>query len=378
MAKSNKETIKTEQFFSAINPYIQINIPSPKETDIRGKEFVAFGDKNDYPSYLWSLYQEVPTLSSAINATADYVCGNEVICNVPRFEKTVNRKGENINDVFEKCAVDKVVFGGFYLNIIRDNAGNIAEIYHLDYRNVRSDKKNERFYYSEDWSKSYGRIKCLVYPKFVPTFNQTSSVLFCKGSKARETYTLPIYNSAIVSCEIERKINQYHLNSISNGFSASFMVNFNNGQPSDEIRNEIEKNLNEKFSGSENAGRIMVSFNADKDHQCEVTPFDIKDFGEKYNTLAKRSKEQIMTCFGTSGAIFGIMQENIGFNNQEFMSQFTLYNKTRVLPIQKEMIDTFDKVFGIEKSITIEPFTINFDEMEMSNSDNNLTEKTVE
>ena len=85
-----------------------------------------------------------------------------------------------------------------------------------------------------------------------------------------------------------------------------------------------------------------------------------------------------MTCFGTSGAIFGIMQENIGFNNQEFMSQFTLYNKTRVLPIQKEMIDTFDKVFGMENSISIEPFTISFDEMEMSNTDNNLTEKTVE
>ena len=42
------------------------------------------------------------------------------------------------------------------------------------------------------------------------------------------------------------------------------------------------------------------------------------------------------------------------------------------------MIDTFDKVFGMEGSITIDPFTINFDEMEMSNSDNNLTEKTVE
>ena len=42
------------------------------------------------------------------------------------------------------------------------------------------------------------------------------------------------------------------------------------------------------------------------------------------------------------------------------------------------MVDAFDKVFGVENSITIEPFTINFDEMEMSNSDNNLTEKTVE
>ena len=38
---------------------------------------------------------------------------------------------------------------------------------------------------------------------------------------------------------------------------------------------------------------------------------------------------------------------------------------------QKEMCDVFDKVFGVENSISIEPFTISFDEMEMSNSDNN-------
>ena len=73
MSQNKKETIKTENFFSAINPYISINIPSPKEEDVRGKEFVAFGDKNDYPGYLWSLYQEVPTLSSVINSTVDYV-----------------------------------------------------------------------------------------------------------------------------------------------------------------------------------------------------------------------------------------------------------------------------------------------------------------
>ena len=42
------------------------------------------------------------------------------------------------------------------------------------------------------------------------------------------------------------------------------------------------------------------------------------------------------------------------------------------------MQDTFDKVFGMENSISIEPFTISFDEMEMSNTDNKLEEKTVE
>lgn len=367
MANKKTNTIKETVNFSAINPTIEVNIPSAAECDVKGKDFVAYGEHNDYPDYLYSLYEDVPTLASIINGTIDYICGNDVTCNVERFSKTVNRKGETLNDVFEKCAMDKIVFGGYYLNIIRDAKGEVAEIYWLDFRNVRTDKKNEVFYYSEDWSRSYGRVKYLVYPKFVQSFNQASSVMFVKGSKSRETYPRPIYYPSIKSCEIERKINNFHLNSISNGLVASYLINFNNGTPSDELKNEIEKNINEKFAGDDNAGRIMLSFNSDKDHSAELIPLDVTDFGVKYQTLADRSRNQIFISFGTSGALFGNTQDGIGFNNQEYMAQFALYNKTRILPIQKEMCDSFDKIFGVENSVSIEPFSIVFEDSELNN-----------
>jgi len=366
---SKEKTIRQEVCMSAINPVINVNIPSPKESEIRGKDFVSFGEHNDYPDFLWSLYEDVPTLAAIINGTTDYVCGNDVICNVDRFKTKVNSRNETINDIFEKCALDKLVFGGYYINIIRDAKGDVCELYHLDYRNVRTDKKNEVFFYSEDWSKSYGRVKYLLYPKFVASFNQPSSVIFVKGAKSRDVYSKPLYYPAIKSCEIERKINEYHLNSISNGFTASYLINFNNGQPSDELKNEIEKNVNEKFAGSENAGRIMMSFNSDKDHGAEIIPLTVQDFGEKYNTLASRSKQQISVAFGANLNLFGSTTESLGFNNEEYMSTFALYNKTRVLPIQKEMIDSFDKIFGIKDSLTISPFSIDFGEIKQREPD---------
>lgn len=357
-------TIVEKQFFAAINQTTEIIIPSATEELARGRdrEFISYGKDNRFPDYLWSLYEDVPTLAAIVNGTADYATGEGVICNVKGFDIQMNSKGETIEEIMAKCMIDKMVFGGYYLSIIRDRAGKVAEVYHIDYRNVRTDKKNEVFFYSEDWSKkSTGRVDTILYPKFLYNVDQPASILFVKGKSNRDVYTKPIYYPSLVACEIERKINKFHLNSISNGFSASYMINFNNGQPTDEIKEEIEKNINKKFAGSENAGRIMLTFNSDKDHSTTVLPFDIKDFGEKYTKLASRSKEQISISFGCNLNLFGNTTENLGFNSEEYKSSFLLYNKTRILPLQNEFSMVMDKIFGQDNTITIEPFIIDFE-----------------
>lgn len=49
-----------------------------------------------------------------------------------------------------KMALDLLVFGGFAIQVIRNMAGGIAEVYALDFMKVRSDEKNEIFYYCDD------------------------------------------------------------------------------------------------------------------------------------------------------------------------------------------------------------------------------------
>lgn len=135
---------------AAIHPYVEKNIITPEEIDIKGRDFVSWGSRNDYPDYLLSLYNSVATLRSIINGSIDYVLGDEVRCTVEQFSLKVNSKGETIKDIIKNIAKDIFLYGGFALNIIRNRLGKVAEVYYLDFRNVRSDKKNENFYYSED------------------------------------------------------------------------------------------------------------------------------------------------------------------------------------------------------------------------------------
>ena len=361
MAKTTNNIEKAKIQLSALNPYLQDNKVENVEKEISGVDFLAWGTDNQYPDYLFSLYTECATLQSIINGTTDFVCGNDIACNLPIFEKTVNKNGDTILDIIQRISTDYLIFGGFALQVIRNAVGEITELYWVDFTKIRSDKKNEVFFYSEDWCKSYGRVKFIIYPKFNETDSNPSSIFYYKGNKTRGTYPTPIYNAAITACELEKKINQFHLSEINNNFLTSKIINFNSGVPDDDLKNEIERNLNEKFSGSENAGRILISFNNNKDSETTVADIPQDEFGERYDSLAKRSTSQIFTAFRATPNLFGLPTETTGFNQQEFAEAFKLYNRTAVKPIQKVIVDTFDKIFGVDGSITIEPFNLEYD-----------------
>ena len=363
MAKTinNIELKKNNLAFAALNPYLQDNKVENVEKEISGKDFIAWGNDNRYPNYLFSLYEDCATLQSIINGTTDFVCGNDISCNLPIFEKTVNKNGDTINDIIQRISTDYLIFGGFALQVIRNALGNISEIYWIDFTKLRSDKKNEVFFFSDEWDKSYGRVKYIVYPKFNPDDSNPSSIFYYKGNKTRSTYPTPLYNAAITSCELEKKINEFHLNEISNNFLTSKIINFNSGVPDDDLKNEIERNINEKFSGAENAGRLLISFNANKDSETTVADIPQDEFAERYDALQKRCREQIFTAFRATPNLFGLPTETTGFNQQEFAEAFKLYNRTVVRPIQQIIIKSFDKIFGVDGSITIEPFDLEYD-----------------
>lgn len=349
-------------FLAAIDQYVQTNTVSSEEKKISGKDYITWGDNNKYPQFLWDLYTNCATLQTIVNGTSDYVSGDDVICNVQGFERTINKKGETIKDLIQRISLDYLIFGSFAIQVIRNFVGGIAELYWIDVNKLRSDEKNEVFYFSDDWSKSYGRVKTIKYPKFNINDDNATSIFYYKGNKTRSVYGTPIWGAAVRNAQIENCITDFHLNEISNNFMTSKLISFNNGAPSDEVKSEIEKNLSEKFAGTGNAGRVMISFSDSKENAPEVISLATDNFAERYNTLEKRNKEQIYCAFRATPVLFGLVTESNGFATSEYSDSYKLFNKTVISPIQQAIIDSFDKIFGETDSITITPFSITFEE----------------
>ena len=332
----------------------------PQQTEVDGvKDYVQWGKDNQYPEYLYGLFNDVSSLKTIIEGTADYVCGNDVTCNIKGFDVEVNTKGDTMRELVRLLARDYLIYGGFAIQVIRNKIGDIRELYYVDFRYLRSSKKNEVFWYSEDFGKKYVRSsKTVVYPKFIrENRDVTSSILYVTNDKSK-TYPTPRYSGSIKACEIERNIDSYHLSSLENGFSGSYILNFLNGIPTDEMKAEIEKNVNEKFCGSSNAGRVLINFANGKDNATTLEKLDAQDFGEKYKAAAERAKNQIFTAFRAIPQLFGDMTAATGFNSQEFTESFKVFNRTVCQPIQKTICDSIDKIFNNKNSVEITPFSL--------------------
>lgn len=358
--------------FAAIDPFLDINIVLPTETRMNGRDIYSWGDRNAYPDYLLELYDNVPTLRAIINGNVDFITGDEVTIAplTPGYANgEMNTRGDTIREQVRDISKDYELYGGFALQVIRNFTGKVVEVYYIDMRYLRTNKENTVFYYSENWGKG-GTKDVITYPAFIPGLEeewmnldedarnrQASSILFVKNVHT-QVYPAPRYAASVKACEIERCIDDYHLNSINNGFVSSLIVNFNNGVPEDPVKEEIEDDFNEKFAGHTNGGRIVFCWNKSKENATTFEIPHVEDFGEKYKALSSHCRQQIFTAFRANPNLFGIPTEGNGFANEQYEESYRLYNRTQIRPVQRRICDAYDKIYGLKDVLNIKPFSL--------------------
>lgn len=370
MSNTKQNSPRTSVSFAAINQSLDINMISPVEKVISGKNMVEWGTRNAFPDYLLDLYNNVPTLRSIINGSVDFIGGDD--CTILPLREgfdngRMNMKGDTIAEQVRDLARDYEMYGGFALQILRDFTGRVSEIYYIDMRFLRCNEEGDVFYYCENWRKK-GVKDCIEYPAFLPFLDwskltdeerarNASSILYVKNSHT-QVYPAPVYSASIKACEIERLIDDFHISDLNNHFCSSVIINFNNGDPGDKIKEEISDCIQEKFAGASNGGRIMLSWNKNKESATTIQELKMEDFGERYKALSDHSRQQIFTAFRANPNLFGIPTEGNGFSNEEYAESYRLYNRTHVRPVQRMIADAYDKVYGQRGVLTIVPFSM--------------------
>ena len=344
---------KKMMLFRAVDQSLLTNVVLPIEEDSK-KGFWKWGENNDYPQYLDSLYNEVATLKSIIDGTIDFVTGNGVSIDDVVFEFQVNSKGDTLEDLVADLGRDYLKYGGFAINIVRNKEGNIGGLYFIPLERLRWNEDRSEYYYSRDWNKSIGRVKYTVYKRFDPN-KKDANTIFVYTNTRTSVYPSPKWSASVKAAEIERQVNDYHLNSICNGFSASYLISMNNGIPSEAEADEIEENMIEKFTGSGNGGRLVINFANDKEHSAELSKLEVDDIGERYKSLIERTKSELFTAFRATPNLFGLPTAT-GFSTEEYLEAFKLYNRTVVRPVQQVIVRTIRYITG--KEIVIEPFSL--------------------
>jgi len=329
-----------------------------------GRDWVDYGYDNAYGDYLRDLGLGSAIQSAVVNGVSEMIYG-EGLDATDREDKPdqwmkTQRLFENSDeDILRQLSFDLKLYGQCYVQVIWNRVRTeVAELRFLPAHTVRSgiadaQGKVDCYYVSPDWSRMreprYAPVK---YPAWdIEDRTEPASVYQIKAYQPGIFYYgLPDYVGSTNYIELDREVSTFHLNNIKNGLFPSMLLSFNNGIPSDEERRTIERHVNEKFSGSSNAGRLLISFNDGTDSAPQLTPVNPNDNDGMYEFLAQECTTKILAGHRiTSPLLFGIRGEGSGFGNNadEIRDSFSLFQNTVVKPFQRTLLDGLQPIFSV-------------------------------
>ena len=357
------------------NKYQLINIQfdqaqQPRFEEKKGKNYVEFGAKNNYPNYLIELYGESPKHGAIVKGKVNYIFGK----GFEGVEQKANSQGETWNQIMKRSILDDELQGGYYLQIIYNALGKIKDVFHIEFQKVRVSKDLQTFYVKNDWTASDFKEKAREYPAFNPNDPSGPQIFFVKQYNPKsDVYPLPSYFQGLNYIESDIQVSRHILGNAKHNFVATKLINFNNGLPQEEEQQEVEADLKRKFANHD-GDRVVIAFNPSRENAVDIvdlgeTSLTKEDFTNVNNLIM----QEIFSCHQvTSPMLFGVKTEGQLGGRSEIRDAYQIFQNTYVNERQQEHEQTFTTLMnlaGIEgefKIVPVEPLSFEFSEAVMS------------
>lgn len=335
-----------ESNFSCIN---YRESATPTVFDFKGgKEYVNWGEDNAFPQYLYSMYLQNSNLQAVVNNIVDYAMGSDV-----QISNDVILSA----DTLSRCLFDYVLFGGFAIEGLRAANGEIVQLNHIDVQWVRVDEKLTTAYISNEWGR-WKPKSMVTLPLYNDAEKQSHFLYYYRGKITRHVNPIPMYVSALKSVEILNNTRNYHLHNLENNFAGSVIVSLNGTSLKATELKEIKSQLEGEYTGTDNAGKVLLINNANADGKVEVQRLTPDNAGDLYQNLSNSAVDDIFVAFRMNPILCG-KNVSTGFSKEEFEQAFALFYATVIKPIQNIFIDCLEEL-GI--SIAFNKFIIDWGE----------------
>jgi hypothetical protein len=317
--------------------------------------WVPFGvyGGDDFFEAVVSAHNVSTTNAAAVEGIADLIFGKGLYSKNEVFNEQLQRIIPQ--EETKRVSFDLKLFGNAAYQVYwNDDHTKVIKLYHVPIQTIRAEKiynnpRVENYYYCTDWN-DHRKVKD---KKKIPAFgtsNEKMELIYIKNyCPGLYYYSLPDWVSALQLAISEGEISNLHFNNIVNGFLPAVMINFNNGVPAPEERQTIEDLVQAKFTGTDNAGRFMLSFNDDPLLKPTIDVIAIENLHEKYQYVAEYVQDRILVAHRvTSPLLFGIRTTNNGFSSQseEMKTAFSIMQTMTISPFQNLILNALDMVLN--------------------------------
>jgi hypothetical protein len=359
--------------FVSFNKYVREPI---KEYAHKG--WVLNGLNNSFYDYLVARYKGSTTHKAVCDSYSNLIYGQGL------FSEGVDTESEEWKGFLKlfskrdqrRVILDFVVLGELSFQIIRQkkDRSKPARFVHIQKSKVVPSIEDENgnitsYWYSREWKDQWKTLlgRRIAEPKQYPAlgFGTGDEVEIYVGRPyelGNEYFSDPEYLPVLPYAEFEEEVANYYLKYIKNGLSLGNIINVPNSIGWDStVKDEYEKKVKSRLTGSDNANSVIISFNGGEEN---TTIESIKnEYAHKqWDFLTVEARQQILTGHkATSPSLVGVIS-NSGFSStaDEMDESEHQLMKRVISPKQGFIIDSIREVldyFNIDMPLAFKPLT---------------------
>lgn len=358
----------------------------PKIQEDKKKEWVAYGDDNDFYTYLIDLYIQSTTNNAIINGVSQMVYGKglDALDSSTKTDEYAALRSIFKDSCLRKITFDLKLLGEASLQVLYQD-GQVAKAEHFPRQTLRAEKCNEdgeieAYYYFHDW----GKIKPTEKPKRIAAFGfgngkEPEIKIVKRYLSGYDYYCPPDYMGGTAYAELESEVADYLINDVQNGFSGTKVVNFNNGVPDRDKQLQIKSDVMRKLTGARGE-KVIIAFNNNAESKTTVDDIPLNDAPQHYEYLSNECVSKLMVAHRiTSPLLLGIRDGNNGLGNNadEIKTASLLFNNTTIRPYQDLIIDAIDDILAVN-GIALKLYFKTLQPLEFIETDNAITNEARE
>lgn len=351
----------------------------PAFVEVKGKKWIYYGETNDYPYYLIDLYTQSSIHKAIVDEKVDYICASGWYVDTRGMNEGDKAKAnamlenpfgiEDLGEATFRWAQDLELFNGVCVLVHWDNKKSGGTFQYIDMANVRTNADQSEFYYTSKWyllnkdgsrkmnNKPEQEKDFKTYPAYDPNKKTGTQLYYWKFPHPNQAvYPLPVYQGAVTPINTDVSLDEYFFHTVENAFVPTHMLNFYNGEPSQEKANAIEQRIKEKWT-KPGGSRIIVNFANNKDTAADLTTIQMTDADKQYEAISKRVEQGIITGHRlTSGMLIGIYREGtlggrteLVFAEEHFQNKY-ISSRQQIL---EKIINKLAKEFGVKATFKL-------------------------
>lgn len=279
-----------------------------------GRNLIEWGDymdpikgvlvRNAYPEYLLDLYNvSGASIHKAIINRKTKLIGGQGFDEIKDQALREFVEANKLDEEVRRAILDYQIFNGYAFEVIWNNEGSEpVRIKHIPFHKLRigivdDEYPYQHFWYSHNWKEWR---KAQNEPFLIKRYSQTEKEgkrIYYYSEYNPQTdglYPIPEYSTVMNWVELGYEISRFHLNQAKQGYAPSAILNFSTGIPSVEEQDDFERDFKRTYSGTENAGKIIITWSDGEDGKPTMIPFELNSSDTRFTLLEAQSKEEIV------------------------------------------------------------------------------------